>query len=600
MDDHLAAASLLVGVLPAAFTGLILLGLLISAWPLLVRKKLADTDGNPLPPGPYFRRMFLGKYNELVLDRWAKRFGPLYSVWFGDQLFVVVSHARVAHNLLVENGAIFSSRKDYFIKNEVILHDRALTANPYNQRWRDHRKMAMKYLSEKAVYNYVDRIESEAVTLLRSLYDESQSGSVPVSPALSAVRFTLNNMLRVSFGIRTTSISDPLLHRIQKLVMEFDDITSNNSLRLPLTNAQWFSPGPTSNAVDFIKPLRLFPTRTKTRAKNLNAEMIEVYGGIIQDVQDRLDRGEEVPDCLMKHLLEVGPSEGFEKEDILMLAVAFAILTSILTAGILQWFIAFMATHPAVAAAAHAELDQVVGRDRLPTSDDEKNLPYIRAIIKEVQRIHSPFWVPTPHYSTADLVYNGMFIPKGTVVLLNCWTIHHNEERYPDSYTFNPDRYIGDNLSSSASSKLSDPMLRDHWAFGAGRRICPGFTIAEREIWLAASGLLWAYTFHCVPEAPISLQEYEGASGRTPLPFKMKLTVRHRRAREIIEAHDPGESRPSFSGTNTVLLRNILHVFSLWFLFHPMNKTHDLPLLPLTVRTPPMRRGGVRGLVHIA
>ena len=51
--------------------------------------------------------------------------------------------------------------------------------------------MAMKYLSEKAVYNYVDRIESEAVALLRSLYDESQSCSVPVSPALSAVRFTL-------------------------------------------------------------------------------------------------------------------------------------------------------------------------------------------------------------------------------------------------------------------------------------------------------------------------------------------------------------------------------------------------------------------------
>ena len=84
-------------------------------------------------------------------------------------------------------------------------------------------------------------------------------------------------------------------------------------------------------------------------------------------------------------------------------------------------------------------------------------LPYIRAIIKEVskilslptlirlylcfdahihiqvQRVHAPFWMATPHCSSEDFVYNGMYIPKGTVLVLNCFTMHHNEERYPDS-----------------------------------------------------------------------------------------------------------------------------------------------------------------------
>ena len=40
----------------------------------------------------------------------------------------------------------------------------------------------------------------------------------------------------------------------------------------------------------------------------------------------------------------------------------------------------------------------------------------------------------TPHYSTEDFVYNGMYIPKNTAVVLNCYDIHHNEEKYPDSY----------------------------------------------------------------------------------------------------------------------------------------------------------------------
>jgi hypothetical protein len=33
---------------------------------------------------------------------------------------------------------------------------------------------------------------------------------------------------------------------------------------------------------------------------------------------------------------------------------------------------------------AQEELDRVIGRERLPTWGDEKNLPYVRSLIKEV------------------------------------------------------------------------------------------------------------------------------------------------------------------------------------------------------------------------
>lgn len=51
----------------------------------------------------------------------------------------------------------------------------------------------------------------------------------------------------------------------------------------------------------------------------------------------------------------------------------------------------------------------------------------------QVQRVHTPFWMATPHYSTEDFVYKGYFIPKDTALVLNCYTLHHNEERYPDA-----------------------------------------------------------------------------------------------------------------------------------------------------------------------
>jgi hypothetical protein len=101
-------------------------------------------------------------------------------------------------------------------------------------------------------------------------------------------------------------------------------------------------------------------------------------------------------------------------------------------------------------------------------------------------------------------------------------------------------------------------MDRDHWTFGAGyvhekrsvpltlpadvccrsRRICPGIHVAERELWLAISRLLWAYDIHSLPDEPISLEEYEGESGRTPLPYRITLTPRHDRVQALLEAEE--------------------------------------------------------------
>ena len=72
-----------------------------------------------------------------------------------------------------------------------------------------------------------------------------------------------------------------------------------------------------------------------------------------------------------------------------------------------------MATHPEVQKKAQAEIDLIIGSDRLPEFEDRPSLPYLEAIYREVMRWSQVLPVAVAHASTEDDYYKGYFIPKG-------------------------------------------------------------------------------------------------------------------------------------------------------------------------------------------
>ena len=91
-----------------------------------------------------------------------------------------------------------------------------------------------------------------------------------------------------------------------------------------------------------------------------------------------------------------------------------------------------MMLFPDIQRKAQEEIDMVVGTDRLPSFDDRASLPYVDAIVKEVFRWHPILPMIFPHVSSRDDVYNGMFIPKGSIVISN---IRYEFWLYPDVKT---------------------------------------------------------------------------------------------------------------------------------------------------------------------
>ncbi|KAJ8480991.1 hypothetical protein ONZ45_g15457 [Pleurotus djamor] len=141
------------------------------------------------------------------------------------------------------------------------------------------------------------------------------------------------------------------------------------------------------------------------------------------------------------------------------------------TAATLTVFLLAMMMYPDVQRKAKAELHKVLGPDRLPSFSDQAELPYIEALTMELARWNSPVPISLPHATSIDDEYDGYYIPKGSIIIGNTWTLLNDAAIYPDPERFNPDRFIVD---GRIDVNIPDP--RDI-AFGYGRRLVLGNVI---------------------------------------------------------------------------------------------------------------------------
>jgi len=91
-----------------------------------------------------------------------------------------------------------------------------------------------------------------------------------------------------------------------------------------------------------------------------------------------------------------------------------------------------------------------------------------------------------------------------------------------------PERYLGYNLPAASYLNITDPNDRDHFSYGAGRRVCPGVHIAEKSLFLNISRLLWA--FNVTKKANV-----EPNAEMVPMPFECDIQVRSEKHKAIIE-----------------------------------------------------------------
>jgi len=163
------------------------------------------------------------------------------------------------------------------------------------------------------------------------------------------------------------------------------------------------------------------------------------------------------------------------------------------SSAIIIAFVHAMTKWPEVLKKAQSEIDAIMGEDRSPVWEDYAKLPYVAATVKEANRWRPVVPMAFPHCVAEDDWIDGMLLPKGSMVLLNAWGLHHDEKKFPDHDVFDPDHFKGQMDLAPTLFAGSDEESRDHYAYGSGRRICPGIHLAERNLFIGIAKLLWAF-----------------------------------------------------------------------------------------------------------
>jgi len=175
----------------------------------------------------------------------------------------------------------------------------------------------------------------------------------------------------------------------------------------------------------------------------------------------------------------------------------------------------------------------------MPTFADREHLPYISACVREALRWHPVDPIGLLHKSIEDDVYEGYFIPKGTICIANVWGLNRDPDTYgADAHHFNPGRFI--TKEGELADALNDTKDEGHVTFGFGRRICVGRHVATNSLFIDIACMLWAASIRPVkdqqgnPILPDSEATINDGLVVRPVAFDCDITYRFPEAEGLL------------------------------------------------------------------
>lgn len=478
-----------------------------------------------LPPGP-FPLPIIGNFHQLkplphrALQRLHQQYGPVITVWMGSRLTVVIGSPEAVKQTHKEQGDKFQHRvlTDFA---KISLHadeeggkNVALAGGKY---WIKSRRIFVQELMSRKFINTqsVPKIEEEIASTMDAI---RELNGRPFDPHDYLQRLSLNIVFRLTYSLRFGR---------EEMGLEGSQFTELMNVINTVVKI-----GGTNVMANYIPILKIFNFGLKERQRKTIGTRDGILTKLVQEHRDTLD--EANPRDFLDVLLTRQASEGLADDEVMLIAWEFITAGTDTTSATMHWMTLLLANHPEVQRKAHEEIDRVTG-GRQVTLEDQVNLPYTDAVVKETMR-----WMPVvpmmvPYCTSDDVLVHSdgkeYLIPRATQVLVNGFNMQRDPRLWKDPDTFNPDRFVTGpdaDIQLRGSDAQSDPHHLKFLPMGTGRRACAGFALAKVELFLQGAALM--QNFEWTPPPGVEKVEASESFGIAVSPSYFEVCAKHRSA----------------------------------------------------------------------
>ncbi|KAI0762207.1 cytochrome P450 [Fomes fomentarius] len=431
-----------------------------------------------LPPGPT-PLPIIGNVLQIPSKDLGRGFAAL-SGMYGEvvhlsvlgQSIIVLGSYKAACDLMEKRSANYSGRPDSIMIPLVGLSCMFAFMN-YGSEWRQHRRAFHQQMNSEVVGRY-EPVQLDATrALLQRILSSPKDLAAHLRFAFAAT------VLQLSYGIEIGEYNDKYYKMVERLTEVGEEIA------IP---GRFFV-----EALPWLRYLPMwFPgAEFKSYAAAANRDILCIMDQLLEVAKAAMVSFTSC-ETLVSRLLDATSLDKQNKLD--PYEVCKGVTATVYAAGAdtthaaMEAFFLAMTLFPEIQKKAQAELDAVVGQSRLPEFEDRHSLPYTSAVIKELLRWHVVAPIGLPHRIVSDDVFNGYLLPAGATVVANIWAISRDPETYPDPESFTPERFLDGEGKLDVEGK--DPA---NYAFGFGRRICPGRHFAESSLFITCASILWAF-----------------------------------------------------------------------------------------------------------
>ncbi|KAM3607885.1 uncharacterized protein V6R79_015713 [Siganus canaliculatus] len=485
------------------FASVFLVWLCVFCFTLLSRSRRPKN----FPPGPTAlpilgNIVLLSPENPLQdFERLRNTYGNVYSMFFGSKPAVVVSGVKAMKEALVTKAAEFAGRPQGLLVN-ALTADKGIILVDSGSRWKEQRRFALMTLRNFGLGKTTmeERIHGEIQYTMKTL---EESVGKTMNPQLMFHNAASNIICQVLFGRR----------------YDYEDKTIKDIVRCFTQNTKIVN-GPWAMVYDSMPMIRKLPLPFNKAFHNIQTCISHLNRFLAEHKKTRVPgQPRDFVDSYLDELDKRGnDGSSFSEEELIRSALDLYMAGTDTTSNTLLTAFLYLMTHPHIQERCQQEIDAVLeGKDQA-CYDDRNNMPYMLAVIHEVQRVANTLPLSVFHSTTQDTELMGYSIPKGTIIIPNLSSLLTEEGQWKSPHEFNPENFLND------QGQFVKPEA--FMPFSAGPRVCPGEGLARMELFLIMVTLLRKYKFTWPEDA--GEPDYTPVYGITLTPKPYHMTV-HRR-----------------------------------------------------------------------